>query len=552
MSFKDNLQDIVAVVKQAISRIPTRTSQLKNDSGYISDTIYDTRIDLTSANIRSGSWSTTARSRSTNAKRLASTLMYPVKKGDRIVYKTRELLLFLAEYKGLSATRTDLTDFIEAEEPATFTIEEDGYLVFILRNQTNTAVAVEDYDADISIISASLPSTEDTTGDYLRQGYINLDNSQMTEGQWAQKTHQANSARIVNKDLIPVRKGDIVTFETGSLRLHIGEYIGSSTTNTALKDYTTPGEYGSVKITSAGWLTVTLKNETETDITVDDYDAVVRIYNDFESREGTGKSYAYYGEKIQLQGFNSKELLTLDRTHGTPNDIAVYGSYLVSGVANGWLNFYNLNTKALEASLQITEGQHFNCLCFSNTRQASTDPFPLLYAETEGSNGLYLVIRLTSLSSYEVVKQYRFDEATYGSNPAVFFDFENSVAYGICRPSGSDLSKYDWVKFDLTNETENQDGTFTPAELIRSLIPYPKTRQGGQVYRDRLYTMTSNGQTQPKVLVYNPNGVTPQVVTAMPNMPFTIEGEGLAISENEGGLPTFYISSTQKVYRLTF
>jgi hypothetical protein len=513
---------------------------------------YDVYTDLTSSDYRSGSWSTTARSRTTNAKRITTTKMYPVKTGDKILYKTGVLPVYFAMYVGKSTSRTTLQDFTTAAAQTTYTIPYDGYLVIILKNPSDTNVSVSDYDADITIVNTHLSSVEttDKISEYMRNGYMSITASDMTDGQWVQRTLQNNSTTICNKELITVRSGDRIVYKTGDLLLHVGMYVGTNRTLTTVIDFTSAPVETSYVFTQSGVVTLTLKSVSGTDISVADYDADIKIINDFTQRKRT---YTYYGERIQLNSFYAKEIITLNRTHGTPNDIAVYGNYLVSGTADGYLHFYNLNTNAEVGSMQITEGLHFNVLVFSKTKQNENDPFPLLYAETEGLNGLYLVIRIIDFTSYEIVKKYRFDQSDFNNdNPQIFFDFDYNVAYGVCKPAGSDLSKYIWYKFDLANETANQDGTYTPAILYQSEIPYPRTRQGAQIYHDRLYYMTSTSSGSPKVLVYNFNGVTPVVATTLPNLPFAIEGEGISIAENESGIATMYISSTQKVYKLTF
>ena len=391
---------------------------------------------------------------------------------------------------------------------------------------------------------------------YLEKGTVTLSQDDFVVNQWSTRGMEPNANRLSNKILIPVAKGDQIMFSTNSLYVFMGIYDTGMTNRTTIQDFTLASDGKILSVNMDGLLNITLKNSSGSAISVSDYDATIKIQNRYFVEPSEKKyQYDYYGEKIQLNGFSAKEILQLNTNNGAPNDIAIYGNYLLMGTNRspnaGKLVIFDMSDGTQKSVLSVSESNHFNSMAFSGTKYDNSDLFPLLYAETEDANGLYLVIRISALDSYEVVKKYRFPETIYGTAPQIYWDFEHGVAYGIClKPTGR-AAKYNFFKFDCSNETQNEDGTYTPAVVFESEIENPGVRQGGQYYKNRIYLMTTTtAYDHPTVIVINCDSIYPSVVSKLPNLPFVDEGEGLSISTDIYGNPHLYISNSYKVYEL--
>lgn len=262
----------------------------------------------------------------------------------------------------------------------------------------------------------------------------------------------------------------------------------------------------------------------------------------------------YYGEAFpsKVNGFNSAKLMTISYSSSiyTLNDIATYGDYILFFLNPGTIYVYQLSTKTKVGEI-VVGTQHFACAMFSDTFYDSGDPFPLLYADTT-HDGIYNVIRFTSLTSATIIKNYKFDTALYGTSPQVSFDFMNNRAYCV----GDDVTtpnKYKLFTFDMTSELENQDGTFSFAEISSGTFPFYQTRQGNTFFNNRVFMAFANTVEpfNPKIVSFDCSTGNAIITSLFNTLPFTGEAEGLTVAQIDGK-NCILVTDYYNVYQLNF
>ena len=263
--------------------------------------------------------------------------------------------------------------------------------------------------------------------------------------------------------------------------------------------------------------------------------------------------YSYSGERFNpVLGFNSSKVLSISYQGGsyTLNDIALYGDYVLFCLNPGTIFVYQYSTKTKVAEL-VVGTQHFACVAFSDTFYDTSDPFPLLYADTT-SDGVYDVIRFTALDTASVIKQYKFDTSLYGDYPQASFDFANNRAYVV----GDDVNasnKYKLFTFDMSQETDNGDGTYSFVELSSGSFPFYQTRQGNTFHNGRMFMAFANTSSpyNPKVVAFDCSSGDAVITSEFNNLPFTDEAEGLDIYPIDGKYRMF-VTNYYHLYELTF
>ena len=263
--------------------------------------------------------------------------------------------------------------------------------------------------------------------------------------------------------------------------------------------------------------------------------------------------YSYSGERFNpVLGFNSSKVLSISyqgRSY-TLNDIAFYGDYVLFCLNPGTIYVYQYSTKTKVAEL-VVGTQHFACVAFSDTFYDTSDPFPLLYADTT-SDGVYDVIRFTALDTASVIKQYKFDTSLYGDYPQASFDFANNRAYVV----GDDVNvanKYKLFTFDMSTETANGDGTYSFTELSSGSFPFYQTRQGNTFHNGRMFMAFANTSSpyNPKVVSFDCSSGDAVIASEFNQLPFTDEAEGLDIYPIDGKYHMF-VTNYYDLYELTF
>lgn len=140
---------------------------------------------------------------------------------------------------------------------------------------------------------------------------------------------------------------------------------------------------------------------------------------------------------------------------------------------------------------------HGDSASFSAEFYDSADEYPLLYV-TADTNPAKVYINRVTPSSSQLIKTLSFPIDKAGYYSALCLDTANNIAYMVgyseqnYLTDGGGTNKTVISKWDLSNLTENQDGSFTPEYISGIQRPFIYVMQGQQ-YHDGMLWISSGG-----------------------------------------------------------
>lgn len=196
----------------------------------------------------------------------------------------------------------------------------------------------------------------------------------------------------------------------------------------------------------------------------------------------------------------------------------------------------NAQTQSVINNSIAASSDHGDSATFSNEYYDSSDDYPLLYVTADTNPAKVYINRVTTTTS-QLIKTLSFPLDKAGYYAALALDADNGIAYMVgyseqnYQTDGGGANKTVISKWDLSELTENQDGSFTPTFLSKIERPFIYVMQGQQ-FHDGMIWIASGGS--------NYNGYVYAIDPSTGNLLFTvdttttIEVEGIAfISDNE-------------------
>ena len=104
---------------------------------------------ITQSDLYRGTWENGAKT--SWDKRLCNKTLYPVKKGDKVIYDVGTLNLFFAVYPDGETTAVGGSGWITTSGTAEYIVPADGGLFFNVKNSGGTSIAITDYDCTVKI-----------------------------------------------------------------------------------------------------------------------------------------------------------------------------------------------------------------------------------------------------------------------------------------------------------------------------------------------------------------------------------------------------------------
>lgn len=198
---------------------------------------------------------------------------------------------------------------------------------------------------------------------------------------------------------------------------------------------------------------------------------------------------------------------------GNDQGFDVHGDYIFqfraggSGVASSnYVAVIQLNGTVVN-QFAITS-DHGDSAYFSKEFYAPSDQFPLIYVSADTSP--YVYINRVTTSSATLIKTLKFDYAVAGYNPNCAYDEDNQILYMVGTTEDnwqSDMggtNKTLISKWDMTNLTDNGDGTFTPAFISSYQIAFIYVMQGIRFYDGMIWIPSGYGGSQSYIYVIDP------------------------------------------------
>ena len=148
---------------------------------------------------------------------------------------------------------------------------------------------------------------------------------------------------------------------------------------------------------------------------------------------------------------------------GKAQSFAIFGNKIAQVVEDDSLYIIDIATHNKVKSVAMDMG-HGNSCQFSTEFYDENDEFPLFYIRNSG----IWVYRIVDTSS-QLIKKYSFPTSVIATYVAGFgLDSVNKKLYTVSYTEGDYISRTGMLRvcsWDMTSETENEDGTFSPAYL---------------------------------------------------------------------------------------
>lgn len=179
--------------------------------------------------------------------------------------------------------------------------------------------------------------------------------------------------------------------------------------------------------------------------------------------------------------------------------------------------------------------EHGDSASFSNEKYTESDSVPLLYVTADANPAKVYVNRVTTTTS-ELIKTLYFPLAQTGYYAAHAYDENNSIMYMIGYTEQNYLTDNNGSnktlvsKWDMSQLTQNQDGTYTPSYVDSYEIPFIYCTQGQQ-YHDGMIWVASGYVGASQSYIYALNPVDGTLLYTI-DLDTTTEVEGLSFISN--------------------
>lgn len=194
----------------------------------------------------------------------------------------------------------------------------------------------------------------------------------------------------------------------------------------------------------------------------------------------------------------------------------------------------NVSTSSIINNNISASADHGDSASFSTDFYDNADDYPMLYVTSDTNPAKVYINRVTTTTS-QLIKTLSFPLDKTGYYSALCLDSENSIAYMVgyseqnYQTDNNGSNKTVISKWDLTNLTENQDGTFTPEYISSVERTFIYVMQGQQYHDDMLWI--SSGATSVRGYIYALNPNTGELLYTV-DTESTTEIEGLSFISN--------------------
>lgn len=270
--------------------------------------------------------------------------------------------------------------------------------------------------------------------------------------------------------------------------------------------------------------------------------------------------YSYKGEKID---FNKKGInYELYQTISLPNSqgMAIYDDYMFIYFATHYLRIYNKNTMQQLGEISINL-EHGDTLQFSEEFYNNSDIAPIMYVTSDTNPGYCYVVRISNLTTAEVLKIYTFDVETNGYYQGYTCDFMNKKLYCLgykendFHTNATGTNKTIVSIYDLTQETLVSDNIYTLALIERYELPFIYCIQGQKWFEGKIFCNSSYHPNEQLSQIVVIDTYKKAIVSIFDDLPTNMQNDELEdLDFVLGNNNKYYIivSAREHIYKLTF
>lgn len=233
--------------------------------------------------------------------------------------------------------------------------------------------------------------------------------------------------------------------------------------------------------------------------------------------------------------------VSLSPTQGFDIYNGVIFQFMASSDVSNRMATINAGTSSIINNNVSATSDHGDSASFSDEFYSQSDDYPLLYVTSDTNPAKVYVNRVTQTTS-QLVKTYTFPVNKTGYYAALCLDYEHEIMYMVgyseqnYQTDDGGNNKTIISKWDMSNLTDNGDGTYTPAFISSIERPFIYIMQGQQYHDGMLWIASGATNTRGYIYALNPsNG----------NLLFTIDTN--STTELEG---MAFISDTEMVFGL--
>lgn len=213
------------------------------------------------------------------------------------------------------------------------------------------------------------------------------------------------------------------------------------------------------------------------------------------------------------------------------NGFDVYDGIIFQIMANDKLYLFDLSDGSAIKTAMTIKSDHGDSASFSGERYQPSDAYPLLYVTSDTNPAKVYVNRITE-NATTLVKTLSFPLDKAGYYAAAAYDYVHRTLYMVgymqqnYQTDDGGNNKTIVSKWDMTNLTQNQDGSYTPAFVTRYFRDFIYVMQGQQFFDGYIWIASgyNNGGNQ-YVYAMNPTDGTIEHTITLDDH---IEVEGLA------------------------
>lgn len=275
----------------------------------------------------------------------------------------------------------------------------------------------------------------------------------------------------------------------------------------------------------------------------------------------TTANYFYEGEALDVKkhGFDVTHLYQVgqDGVEKTHQGMAVNNGVLFQLCSNDSVKLYNFETGEFITALDIVS-DHGDVIDFSNEKYDNNDEFNIAYITADLTPCKVYKSRITRTET-TLLKTYLFPLAQSGYYAGHCGDYDNNIMYIVGYTNTSyriddGTNKMIVSVWDLSNETQNQDGTYTPTFIKSFTIPFIETVQGQRYFNGKL-VLESSDWADRNTTIYIVDPAKECVVSKISDFPSTIkdmECEAVEFIENGNKYDMIISTVDRNYYRITF